>query len=41
MAIVWIIVAAFFLGIFILVHRTKVRTMRRYLERGGWDEPPD
>ena len=40
MTIVWGVLAAFFIGIYILVHRTKVRAMRRYMDRGGWDEPP-
>lgn len=31
------ILAAVFVGIYILVHRARVRTMRRYIERGGFD----
>ena len=41
MAIAWLLLAAFFLGLFILVHRAKVKAMRRYIERGGWDDPGD
>jgi hypothetical protein len=37
MIIAWGILAAVFVGIYVLVHRARVRTMRRYIERGGFD----
>jgi hypothetical protein len=37
MTIAWGILAAVSVGIYILVHRARVRTMRRYIERRGSD----
>lgn len=42
MGFVWGLMAAAFIGIYVLVHRARVKTMRRYIERGPWgDNPPD
>jgi len=37
MIIVWSILGIAFLGVYIAVHRARVTTMRRYIERGGLD----
>ncbi|HSM01594.1 MAG TPA: hypothetical protein VK960_04015 [Acidimicrobiia bacterium] len=37
MTIVWGVLGAVFVAIYILVHRARVRTMRRFIERGGLD----
>ena len=36
MVIVWSVLGVVFLGIYIAVHRARVKTMRRYIERGGF-----
>lgn len=36
MVVVWIVLAAVFIGIYVAVHRLRVRTMRRFIERGGF-----
>jgi hypothetical protein len=47
MGFVWGLIAAGFIGIYVLVHRARVKTMRRYINRGNiesgpWgDNPPD
>ena len=33
---VWIVVAAVFASIYVALHRLRVKTMRRYIERGGF-----
>jgi len=33
---VWIAVGAVFAGIYVALHRLRVKTMRRYIERGGF-----
>jgi hypothetical protein len=42
MGFVWGLVGAVFIGIYVLVHRARVKTMRNYIERGPWgDTPPN